>query len=313
MALTGAARYVHKNKKCKSNRKFTFRKLPPEKILKLTPEQLILQFGAFALKSASKYIKTHPTEMELSDAYCTACKALLEAHSKYDPSKRTDFLTYASYWVRARLDDENLKWRHIPLSRRAMQDYMAEKAAFEAYNGERKVESLTEKSRAIYSEMKKEREKFDEVKSEVEIFNKITYLAYLESPVINDSYNSPLLIDSIAETGKPDQEDLSQAEEIREQLKFLIGKLNEREEHIITKRIMSDEPESLAMIGKKFGVSRERIRQLEISVLKKLKLMIENDSALSGYENLLEVRIPTEEKLAEAPSKYEEKRRKNAA
>ena len=46
---------------------------------------------------------------------------------------------------------------------------------------------------------------------------------------------------------------------------------NDKECYIIENRLLSEEPESLQAIGDKFGVSRERIRQLESRVMKKLK------------------------------------------
>jgi RNA polymerase sigma-32 factor len=47
--------------------------------------------------------------------------------------------------------------------------------------------------------------------------------------------------------------------------------LNPREKYIIQKRILSEEPETLKELGERFGVTRERARQIERAALQKLK------------------------------------------
>ena len=50
--------------------------------------------------------------------------------------------------------------------------------------------------------------------------------------------------------------------------------LNDREKHIIQKRRLSDTPETLEDLSKKYNVSRERIRQIELRAFEKLKKKI---------------------------------------
>jgi RNA polymerase sigma-32 factor len=47
--------------------------------------------------------------------------------------------------------------------------------------------------------------------------------------------------------------------------------LNSREKEILDRRILSDQPLTLRALGEKFGVSRERIRQLEGRIIEKLR------------------------------------------
>ncbi len=55
-----------------------------------------------------------------------------------------------------------------------------------------------------------------------------------------------------------------------------LDKLDSREQYIITKRFALDcqKPETLEVIGAKFGVTRERIRQVETQAIKKLKFLL---------------------------------------
>ena len=74
---------------------------------------------------------------------------------------------------------------------------------------------------------------------------------------------------------QPTQEDhLGSYQEQRilhEKIAEVVESSNDKERYIIEHRLMTDEPMSLQEIGTKFGVSRERIRQLESRVMGKLK------------------------------------------
>jgi len=61
-------------------------------------------------------------------------------------------------------------------------------------------------------------------------------------------------------------------------LKTMQGRHNDKERMILEKRLLTDDPLTLQTISEMFGVSRERIRQVEASLLKKIRKHIENDS-----------------------------------
>jgi RNA polymerase sigma-32 factor len=84
--------------------------------------------------------------------------------------------------------------------------------------------------------------------------------------------------DSFADTLKdesPDQEAVLSDLEEREDLRMWAGNalemLNSREKYILEKRVLSDEPVTLKELGKHFGVTRERARQIERAALEKLR------------------------------------------
>ena len=60
------------------------------------------------------------------------------------------------------------------------------------------------------------------------------------------------------------------AELVREQLQAAMTTFNEREAYIVRHRMMSDEPETLQKIGETFRISRERARQIEKGVARRL-------------------------------------------
>ena len=57
----------------------------------------------------------------------------------------------------------------------------------------------------------------------------------------------------------------------------LVGQLNEKEKHIVAQRILHDDPQTLQAIGAQLKVSRERVRQIETNVIRKLRCLVEQD------------------------------------
>ena len=52
--------------------------------------------------------------------------------------------------------------------------------------------------------------------------------------------------------------------------------LNERERHILTERRLRDDPVTLEDLSKEYGISRERVRQIEVRAFEKLQKSIRN-------------------------------------
>ena len=69
--------------------------------------------------------------------------------------------------------------------------------------------------------------------------------------------------------------------EVRERMVELLTKLrdnlNEKEQVILAARLLSDEPLTLQDIADQFGISRERVRQIEANLLKKMKKYLEQE------------------------------------
>ena len=63
-----------------------------------------------------------------------------------------------------------------------------------------------------------------------------------------------------------------------------MDKLNDREKHILTERRLSDNPKTLEELSQVYGVSRERVRQIEVRAFDKLQKAI---MELAGDRKLL--------------------------
>jgi len=101
---------------------------------------------------------------------------------------------------------------------------------------------------------------------------------YLDAP--HDDESKMTLMGTLAGDSDPEAETASA--EITTQLKEKIAQFgksleSERDRHIWTARLMSEEPDTLQEIGEKFGVSRERARQLEERIKKNFKAFLKKE------------------------------------
>jgi RNA polymerase sigma-32 factor len=98
----------------------------------------------------------------------------------------------------------------------------------------------------------------------------------LESPVRSDSDDEQK---NFLPSNGPGIESTVAGKEIKvklaELLDILKDRLNDKERMILEKRLLTDEPMTLQNIADKFAISRERVRQIEVNLLKKMKKYLE--------------------------------------
>ncbi len=72
-----------------------------------------------------------------------------------------------------------------------------------------------------------------------------------------------------------DQEtEYAESEELEQRRKLLVGamaQLNDRERHIFTERRLREEPKTLEELSQVYGISRERVRQIEVRAFEKVQ------------------------------------------
>ena len=100
------------------------------------------------------------------------------------------------------------------------------------------------------------------------------------------SLNTPLKADSegewlewLADDRESQETSLAAMEELdnrRQLLQKGMGSLNERERHILTERRLSDKPRTLEELSQRYGISRERVRQVEARAFEKLQKSVRN-------------------------------------
>lgn len=82
------------------------------------------------------------------------------------------------------------------------------------------------------------------------------------------SYKQPTPEESVARS--------QTVHDVREALDSAMDSLTDREQRIVEARILSDEPRTLESLGREMGVSKERVRQLEVRARQKLRAQLEH-------------------------------------
>ena len=117
---------------------------------------------------------------------------------------------------------------------------------------------------------------------EIENFNTIS----IHQKAKNDDNESDELIDFVSSKSN-EYDKLMDKEEISEFLNVIKSSLTPKEYYILYYRVLTDdEKKTLEAISKELGVTRERIRQIEVKILKKVKPLINKDSYIYIYKQI---------------------------
>ena len=220
----------------------------------------------------------------LPELLAHGCVALTVALDRFDPERGVRFATYGSHWVRAELLAYVLKNRTLvgggrgPLRSRFVFRMRREHQRFLSELGETReaLERLGERFNKTANEV-------EEILVRIEARD-----ASLDARVGgDDNPRSSSLLDVIAAEDPQIEEQIerkTKAERMHGVLASALSQLNERERFIIEQRVTADAEERLSLvdIGKRFGVSRERARQLESNALLKLRKQLSACGAIAA-------------------------------
>lgn len=210
---------------------------------------------------------------------------LMQAVKKYDPYKGVKLSSYAAWWIRAYILRYILNnYRLVKLGttqaqRKLFFNLQKEKSRLAAMG----IEPTPEKIADRLSVPVKDVISMDRRLSSGE--------ASLDAPVGGQDGGRPVARVELLEGDGPRVDDMLAEEELGEKLKEKIHEyaktLEGKEKRIFEERLLSDEPKTLQQLGDSFGVSRERVRQIEKRLLQKLKKYLRDelgDAVLDVYE-----------------------------
>ena len=203
---------------------------------------------------------------------------LTKAVKKFDPDRNVKFSVYASYWIKAYMLKYIMEnWSIVKIGTTRKQRVLffnLNKVKKQLFESKEKDTDITEfdlfKSKGInhndINEMDQRLNKGDES---------------LNATLVHDSKVEKLDIIPADFDGVDEQ--LAQ-KEWQKQFQVVITEfkkqLNARELEIFNHRMISDAPQSLRQLGEKYGISRERVRQVEKRIFDRLK-----DFVLNNYED----------------------------
>ena len=197
---------------------------------------------------------------------------LMKAVQKFDPDKGIKFSYYASFWIKAYILKFIMdNWRMVKIGttqaqRKLFYNLAKEKQRLEAMGITADSATISENlqvSQADVIEMGQRLSKQD---------------LSLDIPFGEDGDVTPLNFIPALETGVEDKLVKQEtAALLRQNLEELIPRLNEKEKDILELRLLSESPLTLREIGEKYGITRERVRQIEARLLQKIKAHLKDN------------------------------------
>jgi len=227
----------------------------------------------FVVAMAKKYARSgYPLHELINEGNM----GLIEATSRFDPSRGVRFITYASWWIRQAI--------LAAIAHYGQTFRLPPKLKHELYRFETKVTRLTQElgRRPSIDEISRELGmKEGEVR---DLLGATPTEVSLSMPVGEEG--EMRLEEVIKDQSITPSDDLLIAQSFEEQLSRLLGQLDDKERLIIERRFgLGDrEPQTLAEIGTDLNLSRERIRQIEERALGKLRRS-QRAKQLLGYLN----------------------------
>ena len=195
---------------------------------------------------------------------------LMEAVKKFDPYRGIRFPSYAVWWVRAYIIRYLINnWRVVKLG-----TTQAQRKLF--FNLQKEKERL--EAEGIVPGPKLIAQRLDVKESEViEMEQRLASRDLSIDQPANDETGATLL-DVLPGGGRTAEEQVADAEfrkEINEKIHAFGATLKDKEAVIFTERLLAEQPLTLQEIGDKYGISRERVRQIEERLKKRLRAYLQ--------------------------------------
>ncbi len=213
--------------------------------------------------------------LPMSEVISEGNVGLMQAVKRFDPDKGFRLATYAMWWIRAAIQEYILhSWSLVKIGTTAAQ----KKLFFNLRRIKGQLKALEEGD--LQPETVKEiATRLDVAESDVVDMNR-----RLAAP--DHSLNAPVRMDGegewqewLVDEGDSQEVLLAESQEFGRRQKLLdraLKLLNPRERRILSERRLKDEPTTLEDLSKEFGISRERVRQIEVRAFDKVQRAIRN-------------------------------------
>jgi RNA polymerase sigma-32 factor len=210
---------------------------------------------------------------------------LMQGVKKFEPDRGFRLATYAMWWIRASIQEFILRsWSLVKMGTTAAQ----KKLFFNLRRMKNQIEAF-EEGDLKPADVAKIAKDLGVSEEEVVSMNRRMGMGG------DTSLNAPLQStegegqwqDFLVDTGPLQDEMIAEDQESRVRHDLLMDALemlNDREKHILTERRLTDEPKTLEELSQVYGVSRERIRQIEVRAFEKLQSAL---IRLAGEKRLL--------------------------
>ena len=213
--------------------------------------------------------------LPISEVISEGNVGLMQAVKRFEPDKGFRLATYAMWWIKAAIQEYILRsWSLVKMGTTANQ----KKLFFNLRKAKSKISALNDGDlRPDQVQIIAKRLGVTE-QDVVDMNRRLGGDASLNAPIREDG-DSGEWQDWLADDSDSQETVLAETEELdnrRKALNSALGVLNERERRIFEARRLIDNPVTLEELAEEFGVSRERVRQIEVRAFEKVQKAVRN-------------------------------------
>jgi RNA polymerase sigma-32 factor len=216
--------------------------------------------------------------LPISEVVSEGNVGLMQAVKRFEPDKGFRLATYAMWWIRAAIQEYILRsWSLVKMGTTANQ----KKLFFNLRKAKSRINALEEGD--LHPDQNKLIAKRLGVTEQdvVDMNRRLGGDASLNAPIRDDG-DSGEWQDWLVDDAPSQERVLAESEESDNRHKALVdalGVLNERERRIFEARRLADDPITLEELASEFGVSRERVRQIEVRAFEKVQKAVKSGVA----------------------------------
>ncbi len=200
---------------------------------------------------------------------------LMQAVKRFEPDKGFRLATYAMWWIKAAIQEYILRsWSLVKMGTTANQ----KKLFFNLRKAKSKISALGEGDLKPDQVAQIAKRLGVTEKDVVDMNRRLGGDSSLNAPIREDG-DSGEWQDWLADDSAGQEHVLAETEELdnrRSALDHALTVLNDRERRIFQARRLSDDPVTLEELASEFGVSRERVRQIEVRAFEKVQKAVKN-------------------------------------
>src|SRR5437764_626713 len=213
--------------------------------------------------------------LPISEVISEGNVGLMQAVKRFEPDKGFRLATYAMWWIKAAIQEYILRsWSLVKMGTTANQ----KKLFFNLRKAKSKISALQEGDlRPDQVQVIAKRLGVTE-QDVVDMNRRLGGDASLNAPIREDG-DSGEWQDWLADDSESQETVMAAHEELdnrRKALSSALGVLNDRERRIFEARRLTDDPVTLEELAEEFGVSRERVRQIEVRAFEKVQKAVKN-------------------------------------